>query len=71
VRLLRPGGFFVMEHAEVQAGAVARALRAAGFVEVVGHQDLTGRDRATAGRRPTGPGTGQETATGEAGEVGE
>ncbi|MCD1145682.1 peptide chain release factor N(5)-glutamine methyltransferase [Kocuria sp. LUK] len=52
VRLLRPGGYFVMEHAEVQAGAVARILAGAGFTGVTGHQDLTGRDRATAGRRP-------------------
>ena len=52
LRLLRPGGFFVMEHAEVQAEPVARAFREAGLVDVVGHQDLTGRDRATAGRTP-------------------
>jgi release factor glutamine methyltransferase len=64
VRLLRPGGFFVMEHAEVQAGAVARLLDHAGFVEVVGHQDLTGRDRATAGRRPR-PGSATDEGMGE------
>lgn len=64
VRLLRPGGLFVMEHAELQADAVARAFRAAGLVDAVLHQDLTGRDRATAGRLP-GAGRGAGTEMGE------
>ena len=37
---------------EVQARAVAHAFRAAGLEDVAGHQDVTGRDRATAGRTP-------------------
>lgn len=51
-RLLRPGGFFVMEHAEVQATQMAQLLRTAGQWEnVCTHLDLTGRDRATSGIR--------------------
>ncbi|WP_159618516.1 peptide chain release factor N(5)-glutamine methyltransferase [Arthrobacter zhaoguopingii] len=48
-RLLKPGGFFVMEHAEVQAEAIAAMLRRAGtFSDVTTHLDLNGRQRATS-----------------------
>jgi release factor glutamine methyltransferase len=48
--LLRPGGWFVVEHADVQGAAVVDLLLAqGGWVDVADHQDLTGRDRfATA-----------------------
>ncbi|WP_245933351.1 peptide chain release factor N(5)-glutamine methyltransferase [Arthrobacter livingstonensis] len=52
VRLLHPGGFFVMEHAEVQAAQMADLLRGSGeWSDITTHTDLTGRDRATSGRR--------------------
>lgn len=48
-RLLRPGGYFVMEHAEVQAPWVASFLEQAGVWTMIStHQDLSGRDRATS-----------------------
>lgn len=51
-RLLRRGGFFVMEHAEVQAPQMAALLNNSGhWTGVATHQDLTGRDRATSGYR--------------------
>ncbi|GAB3189958.1 peptide chain release factor N(5)-glutamine methyltransferase [Nesterenkonia suensis] len=51
-RLLRDGGRLVIEHAEVQAVALAARLSAdAGFGQVATHQDLTGRDRATSAVR--------------------
>jgi release factor glutamine methyltransferase len=51
-RLLRPGGFAAMEHAEVQAGAVAALFDSTGCWDAIaGHQDLTGRDRATSAVR--------------------
>lgn len=54
-RLLRPGGFFVMEHAEVQAAQMAGMFQAGGsWQDVRGHQDLSGRDRATSGIRREG-----------------
>lgn len=50
--LLEDDGFFVMEHAEVQAAAVAKILAGTGlWRDIQTHQDLTGRDRATSARR--------------------
>lgn len=55
-RLLKPGGYFVMEHAEVQAEALARILGAdRSWTTVSTHQDLTGRDRATSAVRTDVP----------------
>ncbi|MGJ9402494.1 peptide chain release factor N(5)-glutamine methyltransferase [Arthrobacter sp. KK5.5] len=48
-RLLVPGGYAAMEHAEVQAPAVAGLFASAGcWTGVTGHRDLAGRDRATS-----------------------
>ena len=48
-RLLVPGGYFVMEHAEVQAGTIAAMLQRSGlWTAVATHQDLNGKDRATS-----------------------
>lgn len=59
VRLLKPGGYFVMEHAEVQAAALSRILDAdPAWTSVCTHQDLTGRDRATSAVRTDVPWTG-------------
>lgn len=50
-RLLVPGGWFIMEHAEVQAPALQQICRAQPQLsQVTTHQDLTGRDRATSAR---------------------
>jgi release factor glutamine methyltransferase len=50
--LLRPGGWFGVEHDESQAAAVAALLRADGrFVEVSDHDDLAGRPRFATARR--------------------
>ncbi|MCC9146544.1 MULTISPECIES: peptide chain release factor N(5)-glutamine methyltransferase [unclassified Arthrobacter] len=55
-RLLVPGGYFVMEHAEVQAPAIARLLAAdPAWTDVVSHRDLNDRPRATSAVRRTGP----------------
>ncbi|MFP5368702.1 MAG: peptide chain release factor N(5)-glutamine methyltransferase, partial [Actinomycetes bacterium] len=48
-RLLRPGGYFVMEHAEVQAGWIAAMLaRTGNWTAVSTHLDLNGKERATS-----------------------
>lgn len=52
MKLLRPGGFYVMEHAEVQREAAVEMLQEAGFTNVSSHDDLTGRPRATCGYAP-------------------
>jgi release factor glutamine methyltransferase len=51
-RLLVPGGYFVMEHAEVQAGWIAAMLERSGlWSQVTTHLDLNGRERATSAVR--------------------
>lgn len=48
-RLLRPGGYFVMEHAEVQAGWIAAMLRRTGnWAGITTHLDLNHKERATS-----------------------
>ena len=56
-RLLVPGGYFVMEHAEVQSEWIAAMLKRTGlFAEVTTHRDLNGKDRATSAvLAPSGP----------------
>jgi len=52
VRLLRAGGLFVMEHADVQGSAVRDLLdRTGAFESATTHQDLAGRDRFAVARR--------------------
>jgi release factor glutamine methyltransferase len=51
-RLLRPDGWFVVEHADVQGASVVDALHAqGGWVDVHDHRDLAGRDRYATARR--------------------
>ena len=49
-RLLKPGGFFIMEHHEMQSDLVKNAM-AESFSSMQTHSDLTGRDRFTSARR--------------------
>jgi release factor glutamine methyltransferase len=50
--LLRPGGFFVMEHADVQGSSLPAALRTTGLWEdIQDHTDLNGRPRAVTAVR--------------------
>ncbi len=45
--LLRPGGFFVMEHADVQGNSLPEALRRTGsWQDIQDYEDLNGRPRA-------------------------
>jgi release factor glutamine methyltransferase len=50
--LLRPGGTLVVEHSDRHGESAPALLRAAGFVDVEPHDDLTRRPRYTTGRRP-------------------
>ena len=52
--LLKPGGFFVMEHDESQAEAVAAVMRRYNFEHVRLIRDLAGRPRHTAAHKPQG-----------------
>jgi len=50
--LLRPGGFLVMEHADVQGVSLPAALRATGlWQDIQDHEDLNGRPRAVTAVR--------------------
>ena len=51
-RLLRSGGVFVLEHAEVQGDAIRALLEADGWRAAETHRDLLGRDRATVALKP-------------------
>jgi release factor glutamine methyltransferase len=67
-RLLKDGGYFVMEHAEVQAGWIAAMLRRTGhWADVATHLDLNARQRATSAVRGRSSGTRPAAATGTAG----
>ena len=52
MRLLRPGGWVVVEHSDRQGESAPAVLDAAGFVDVTDSQDLTGRPRVAQGRKP-------------------
>lgn len=51
-RLLVPGGFMVMEHADSQGDSLPRRLRDAGWEQVADVADLNERPRATVARSP-------------------
>ena len=51
-RLLRPGGWVVVEHSDRQGESAPAALDAAGFLDVTDSPDLTGRPRVAVGRKP-------------------
>jgi release factor glutamine methyltransferase len=51
-RLLRPGGWLVVEHSDRQGESVPAMLRAAGFIEVSEQPDFAGRPRIAEGRKP-------------------
>ncbi|PRY11750.1 peptide chain release factor N(5)-glutamine methyltransferase [Kineococcus rhizosphaerae] len=50
-RLLRPGGYVVVEHAEVQELSARAMFAAAAWTDVRSHRDLTDRPRSTSARR--------------------
>jgi release factor glutamine methyltransferase len=50
-RLLRPGGWLVVEHSDRQGESAPAVLREAGFEQVEDRADLTGRPRFALGRR--------------------
>lgn len=52
LRLLRPGGFLVLEHGESQGADIRSLLVADGWRAAATHPDYTRRDRATTALRP-------------------
>lgn len=51
-RLLRPGGWVVVEHSDRQGESAPAMLDAAGFLDVTDSPDLAGRPRVAMGRKP-------------------
>lgn len=51
MRLLRPGGWVIVEHSDRQGESAPAVLDAAGFVDVTDSRDLTGRPRVATGRK--------------------
>ena len=49
--LLRPGGTLILEHGELQGGAIRELLAADGWRATATHRDLLGRDRTTTALR--------------------
>lgn len=63
VRLLRPGGLLVVEHAEVQDAALREEAAARGFTAVGTRPDLSGRPRMLVARRPADAATAPAAPT--------
>lgn len=54
-RALRPGGWAIVEHADVQARDATTAFAGEQWHAVADHKDLTGRDRYVVAQRTTAP----------------
>ena len=52
LRLLKSGGFFAVEHADIQGPSVVELLERDGWLDVTQHQDFNQRDRVVSARRP-------------------
>lgn len=52
LRLLKSGGFFAVEHADIQGPSVVELLRNDGWISVTQHQDFNQRDRVVSAVRP-------------------
>jgi release factor glutamine methyltransferase len=62
-RLLSDGGWFVVEHADLQGEAVPELLRAQGqWDDIADHTDLAGRDRFATARKATTQKAGESPA---------
>ena len=49
--LLKPSGLLLIEHADSQSSAISQLLLQEGWIDVLAHQDLTGRDRFVSAKR--------------------
>ena len=52
MKLLKPGGLLVMEHADTQSSAIGKLLLAEGWLEIVARADLAGKDRMISALKP-------------------
>jgi len=52
LRLLKSGGVFAVEHADIQGPSVVELLQSDGWLNVIQHQDFNQRDRVVSATRP-------------------
>lgn len=52
LKLLKPGGLLVMEHADTQSSAIGKLLLAKGWLEIVARADLAGKERMVSALKP-------------------
>jgi release factor glutamine methyltransferase len=52
MKLLKPGGLLVMEHADTQSSAIGKLLLTEGWLEIVARADLAGKDRMISALKP-------------------
>jgi release factor glutamine methyltransferase len=52
MRLLKPGGLLVLEHADTQAAAIGELLLDSGWVNIDSATDLSGKDRMISATKP-------------------
>jgi release factor glutamine methyltransferase len=52
LKLLKPGGLLVMEHADSQSSAISKLLLAEGWIEIISRADLAGKDRMISALKP-------------------
>ena len=52
MKLLKPGGLLVIEHADTQSNAIGKLLLAEGWLEIVARADLAGKERMISALKP-------------------
>jgi release factor glutamine methyltransferase len=52
LKLLKPGGLLVMEHADTQSNAIRKLLLGQGWLEIEARADLAGKDRMISALKP-------------------
>jgi release factor glutamine methyltransferase len=52
MKLLKPGGLLVMEHADIQSSAIGKLLLAEGWLAIEARADLAGKDRMISAVKP-------------------
>jgi release factor glutamine methyltransferase len=54
MKLLKPAGLLVIEHADTQSRAIAKLLLAEGWLDIQARADLAGKDRMISAVKPRG-----------------
>jgi release factor glutamine methyltransferase len=52
LKLLKPGGLLVIEHADSQSSAIGKLLLAEGWLEIEARADLAGKERMISAVKP-------------------